>query len=311
MRWVLAQLCVWCFGLICLHSASAESVRLATYNLNNYLVMDRTVGAVWRPSYPKPEAEKTIIREVIKESLPDVLALQEMGTLPFLEELRADLALDGVHYPYAIHLEGVDQVRHLAVLSKFAPLEVVKHTDLDFKYQEGREAVKRGMLELSFEHSDGSIYKLFVVHLKSRWSDVKADPESELRRTREAEACRNRIIERTYEMGITDFLVAGDFNDHPGSGALRRFCRRGDLNIGSLVPAYDSRGEQWTYFYHKEVVYSKVDGFVVSGTLAPQVQAGDGHIVDIPGSLIGSDHRMVYLDLGERRDKKEEIRKKR
>ena len=297
MRGVFVQLCVWCLGLVCLCSASAESVRLATYNLNNYLVMDRTVGGVWRPSYPKPEAEKTLIREVIKEALPDVLALQEMGPLPFLEELRADLALDGVHYPYAIHLEGIDQVRHLAVLSKIAPIEVVKHTDLDFKYEGAREEVKRGMLELSFGRSNGSVYKLFVVHLKSRWSDVNADPECELRRTREAEACRNRIIERSYEMGITDFLVAGDFNDHPGSGALRRFCRRGNLAIGSLVPAYDSRGEQWTYFYHKEVVYSKVDGFVVSETLAPQVQGGDGHIVDIAGALIGSDHRMVYLDL--------------
>ena len=297
MRSVLRQLCLWCSGLLCLHSASAEPIRLATYNLNNYLVMDRHVGAVWRPSYPKPEGEKAIIREVIKESLPDVLAVQEMGTLPFLEELRADLAQAGVHYPYAIHLKAADEVRHLAVLSKLPPVEVVKHQDLDFKYQDSRELVKRGMLEVSFERSDGRVFKLFVVHLKSRWTDLKADPESQQRRTREAEACRNRIIERTYDMGVTDFLIAGDFNDHPGSGTLRRFHQRGRLNIGALVPASDSRGEQWTYFYHKQVVYSLVDGFVVSGTLSPQVEAGDGHIVDIPSALIGSDHRMVYLDL--------------
>ncbi|WP_162029260.1 MULTISPECIES: endonuclease/exonuclease/phosphatase family protein [unclassified Lentimonas] len=296
---MLSQLYLCCLGLLCLCSASAESVRLATYNLNNYLVMDRHVGAVWRPSYPKPEAEKAIIREVIKGSLPDVLALQEMGTLPFLEELRADLAQDGVHYPYAIHMEGVDEVRHLAVLSKLPPVEVVKHEDLDFKYIDGRELVKRGMLEVSFERSDGSRFKLFVVHLKSRWTDVKADPDSQLRRTREAEACRNRIVERTYDMGVTDFIIAGDFNDHPGSGTLRRFYQRGRLKIGALVPASDSRGEQWTYYYHKQVVYSLVDGFVVSGSLSPQIEAGDGHIVDIPGALIGSDHRMVYLDLVE------------
>ncbi|CAA6676917.1 endonuclease/exonuclease/phosphatase family protein [Lentimonas sp. CC6] len=299
MRLMLSQLYLCCLGLLCLCSASAESVRLATYNLNNYLVMDRHVGAVWRPSYPKPEAEKAIIREVIKGSLPDVLALQEMGTLPFLEELRADLAQDGVHYPYAIHMEGVDEVRHLAVLSKLPPVEVVKHEDLDFKYIDGRELVKRGMLEVSFGRSDGSRFKLFVVHLKSRWTDVKADPDSQLRRTREAEACRNRIVERTYDMGVADFIIAGDFNDHPGSGTLRRFYQRGRLKIGALVPASDSRGEQWTYYYHKQVVYSLVDGFVVSGSLSPQIEAGDGHIVDIPGALIGSDHRMVYLDLVE------------
>ena len=297
MRLVLGQLYLCCLGLFCLGSASAESVRLATYNVNNYLVMDRHVGAAWRPSYPKPEAEKTILREVIKGTLPDVLALQEMGALPFLEELRADLAQDGVHYPYVVHMEGTDEVRHLAVLSKLPPVDVVKHRDLDFKYFEGRELVKRGMLEVSFERSDGSRFKLFVVHLKSRWSDVQADPDSQLRRTREAEACRDRIVERTYDIGVTDFIIAGDFNDHPDSGTLRRFYQRGSLKIGSLVPASDSRGEQWTHFYHKQVVYSLVDGFVVSGTLSPQIETGDGHIVDIPGALIGSDHRMVYLDL--------------
>ena len=299
MRLMLRELCIFGVGFTCLLSASGKSIRLATYNLNNYLVMDRHVGAVWRPSYPKPEADKTIIREVIKQSLPDILAVQEMGTPPFLEELRADLAQDGVHYPYAIHMEGEDEVRHLAVLSKLLPSEVVKHQDLNFKYQDGRERVKRGMLELSFERSDDSIFKLFVVHLKSRWSDVKADPESQQRRTREAEACRNRIIERTFDMGVTDFLIAGDFNDHPVSGTLRRFYRKGSLSIGALVPASDSRGEQWTYYYNKQVVYSLVDGFVVSGSLAPQVETGNGHIVDASSVLIGSDHRMVYLDLTE------------
>lgn len=299
MRLVLAQICIGCLGVVCWHSAVAESRRFATYNLQNYLIMDRMVDGAWRPSYPKPEAEKALIRAVIQEGLPDVLAIQEMGPRPFLQELRADLAQEGLDYPYAIHLEGVDEVRHLAVLSKLAPVEVVKHTDLHFKYEGAREAVKRGMLELSFQRVDGRVYKLFVVHLKSRWSDVKGDPGSELRRTREAEACRNRIIERTYELGVLDFLIAGDFNAHLGSAAIRRFCSRGDLSIAAPVPAYDSRGEQWTYFYHKHVVYSKVDGFIVSGTLAPHVQSGAGQIVDIAGALLGSDHRMVYLDLGE------------
>ena len=299
MRFVLSQCCLLLVAGFCQQSAHAKSIRLATYNLNNYLVMDRHVGAVWRPSYPKPEADKTIIRQVIKQALPDILAVQEIGTLPFLEELRADLAQQGVHYPYAIHLAGVDQVRHLAVLSKLAPAAVVKHNDLDFKYQNGRKRVKRGMLELSFKRSDGSVFKLFVVHLKSRWTNVKADPESQQRRSREAEACRNRIIERSYDLGVTDFMIVGDFNDHPASATLRRFYRKGDFDIGALLPASDSRGEQWTYFYHKQVVYSLVDGFVVSGTLMPEVVAGEGHIVDIPGVLFGSDHRMVYLDLAE------------
>ena len=292
------DLFVGLIALLLFHSfAFGESVRLATYNLENYLVMDRYVNDAWRKSYPKPESEKAVIRKAIKQAMPDILAVQEIGPLSFLKELKADLAQEGIEYPYFSHMQGDDTVRHLAVLSKLAPVEVVRHQDLEINYQNRRQFVKRGMLELSFEQSNGKVFKLFVVHLKSRWTNVKSDPESLHRRTLEAEACRNRIIERTFEMGIMDFIIAGDFNDHPESAPLRRFCQRGDLALGTLVPAFDSRGECWTHYYSREVVYSLVDGFIVSELLFPQIKGGRGHILDMPDVLEGSDHRMVYLDM--------------
>ncbi len=277
-------------------SIRADSLRIATYNLRNYLVMDRQVEASWRPSYPKPESEKTMIREVIHSTVPDILLVQEIGGVDFLEELRADLALDGLDYPYAIHLEGADPDRHLAILSMLPAQEVVKHTDLEFKYLERREVVKRGMLEVCFEGPDGQPFSVFAVHLKSRWSQDDDDPESALRRTREAEACRNRIVARTTELGVKNYIIAGDFNDVPGSAAMRRFYQRGSLAVGSFLPAADSRGEVWTYFYEKEATYQSVDGFVVSPDFLSYVSAGRGNIVDLPGALSGSDHRMVYAD---------------
>jgi endonuclease/exonuclease/phosphatase family metal-dependent hydrolase len=286
-------------GLSCvlLISEGFAELRVATYNLNNYLIMDRRVADRWQPSYPKPESEKVIIRQIILENAPDILALQEMGTPGFLEELRADLANEGLDYAHAVHLSGPDPERHVALLSKVPPVEVVKHTDLDFKYFDQRERVKRGMLELVFEGENGEVFKLFIVHLKSKYTVHKKDPESQLRRTREAQACRNRIVERTFDIGVDRFLVAGDFNDHPDSGPLRRFYSRGELQLGDLVPAADSRGEVWTYFYERRGQYSLVDGFVVSPEMAPNIKAGRGYIVDTPGALDGSDHRMVYLDL--------------
>ena len=259
--------------------------------------MDRYVKGVWRKSYPKPESEKAAIRKVIQQMKPDVLALQEIGPHSFVEELKADLAQEGVVYSHAIHLRGDDSVRHLAVLSKIAPVEVVRHQDLEIDYQRKCKFVKRGMLELSFAKSDGSVFKFFVIHLKSRRTNIKTDPKSRQRRTLEAEACRDRIVERTFEMGITDFIVAGDFNDHPESAPLRRFYKRGNLDIGTLVPASDSRGERWTHYYRREAVYSLVDGFIVSTSLLPEIKDQCGHIADAPGTLEGSDHRMVYMDL--------------
>ncbi len=297
MRSFSRQLLLVVFSSVLLLSDANADLRIATYNVYNYLVMDRRVADRWRPSYPKPEAEKAIIQQVILQTRPDILALQEMGPPEFLQELRADLAEAGLYYEHTLHLSGPDPVRHLAVLSQVPPVEVVPHTDLDFKYFDDRELVKRGMLEVVFEHEAGEVFKLFVVHLKSKLTEEREDPQSQLRRTREAEACRNRIIERTFDLGVDRFLVAGDFNDHPDSGPLRRFYRRGDLQLGQLVPAADSRGEVWTHFFERRGLYSLIDGFVASPAMGPYVKGGRGYIVDTPGVLDGSDHRMVYLDL--------------
>ena len=289
--------CCVAVSIFLIGSVFGESIRLATYNLNNYLVTDRHVNGTWRPSYPKPEAEKAVVRRVIRQVLPDILVVQEIGTLPFLKELKADLELENIEYPYTIHMEGSDPVRHMAVLTKLEPVEVVRHQNLNFTYRGKRELVKRGMLELSFEQMDGAVFKLFVVHLKSRRTNIKADPESLQCRTLEAEACRDRIIERTFKMDITDFIVAGDFNDHPASAPLRRFYKRGKQKLGDLVFATDSRGERWTHYYRKEATYSLVDGFIVSQSLSPKIKDNKGYIVDGPDVLEGSDHRMVYVDL--------------
>jgi endonuclease/exonuclease/phosphatase family metal-dependent hydrolase len=258
--------------------------------------MDRNVAGSWRPNYPKPEREKVAVRDVIQAARPDILVLQEMGTLDFLEELRADLNQEGLHYPYAVHLSGPDPVRHVAMLSMYPPEEVVKHKHLDFKYFEGRQKVKRGLLEVTFRDADNKRFTIFGLHLKSRWTDDKRDPESEMRRTREAEACRNLIISRTVDVGHDRFMVVGDFNSHPGGATLRRFYKRGKLNFGTQLTAYDTRGAVWTYFYQKESEYKAVDGFVLSKALVPEVEAGTGHIVDTVSALHGSDHRMVYAD---------------
>lgn len=295
---VWQKLKVGCIAILLFKSLSyGEPIRIATYNVENYLIMDRSVNGKWQKSYPKPESEKTVIRRTILETMPDILVLQEIGPLPFLKELKEDLSQEGITYAHFAHMQGHDAVRHLAVLSKVEPVEVVYHQDLEISYQNKRFLVKRGMLELSFELSKGDRIKLFVVHLKSRWTNVASDPESQKRRTLEAKACRDRIIERTFEMGIADFMVAGDFNDHPTSAPLKRFYQRGDLTLGTLVPAFDSKGERWTHYYDREVVYSMVDGFIASESLFPRIEDQHGSIADAPDALKGSDHRMVYLDL--------------
>ena len=116
-------------------SLYAETLTIATYNVNNYLITTRIVQGAFRKDYPKPETEKTALRANIKALDADIIALQEMGARPFLDELLRDLKHDGADYPYAELLDSPDDPdRHLAVLSRRPFTLVRKHTDLTFKY---------------------------------------------------------------------------------------------------------------------------------------------------------------------------------
>src|SRR3954462_10596084 len=81
-------------------AVGAETITVATYNIENYGPADRMTEAGFRQNYPKPEAEKASLRRVIRGLNADVLVLQEMGAAPYLEELRRDLKAGGLAYGY-------------------------------------------------------------------------------------------------------------------------------------------------------------------------------------------------------------------
>ncbi len=275
---------------------AAAPVRVATFNVYNYLVMDRRVDGHFRPHYPKPEKEKTAVRTVIREFRPDVLALQEIGPASYLEELRRDLADEGCIYPYGQVLEAADPERHVAVLSRLPFARVNPHPEITFKYFGEPEPVKRGLLEVTFASPSGN-WTLFIVHLKSRYTDRVDDPMSADRRVREARAVRDVILEEFPRPTSARFIIAGDLNDTTGSKALIALRQRGGTKISELLPTMDSRGETWTHRYEKEDTYSRVDFLLVSPGLLPSIVRRQATIDDGAASLDGSDHRLVYLDL--------------
>ncbi|WP_309382675.1 endonuclease/exonuclease/phosphatase family protein [Cerasicoccus frondis] len=277
-------------------SLAAETVRVASYNLYNYLDTDRWVDGHYRMAYPKPEAEKTAARKVIVAAKPDILALQEIGGPLHLEELRQDLKKAGLDYPYAECLIGPDENRRIAVLSKI-PFAAKGHTDLDFKYFDGREVIKRGLLEVTFGEGDAA-WTLFVVHLKSRWTNRDDDPQSGARRTGEAQAARDFIREVYPPDSDPRYLVVGDFNDTKRSAPVRRFLSVGKTELTQLPEAVDSRGEAWTFHYRAEDKYERVDYILASPALAPFIVGGQTHIYDgQPETSQASDHRLLYVDL--------------
>lgn len=276
----------------------AETLTVATYNVENYTLADRMVDGVYRQAYPKPEAEKTALRAVIRGLGADVLALQEIGGEGFLRELQRDLKGEGLDYPYAEVLNGADPDRHVAVLSRRPFTAVTRHTDLSFGYFGKVENVKRGLLELRLAMAGGEL-TIFVVHLKSRYTERKDDPEAALQRTGEATAVRDRVLGIFPEPERARFLIAGDFNDTRASRPVRTLLERGKTKIADCLPVADGRGEVWTHFYKREAAYSQVDHLLVSPGLLPLVRGRAGRIFDAPETMAASDHRPVVtvLDL--------------
>jgi endonuclease/exonuclease/phosphatase family metal-dependent hydrolase len=281
------------FGSVVLASAG---LTLATYNVENYLVADRMVDGVYRDAYPKPENEKNALRQVIKSMAPDILALQEMGTQPFLDELLRDLKNDGVDYPYVTLLDGPDPDRHVAVLSKIPFKEINPHTKVPVLVMGKKDNVKRGLLEVSFATTEGEL-TLFVIHLKSRRTEQKEDVEGVKRRQEEAEAVRDLILKRFPDPAKGRFILCGDWNDTRNSKPVKSLQKRGETVLGEILRASDSRGEVWTHSYYKEDSYSRIDYFFVSPLVKPVVRNGRAQIYDGPGVSDASDHRPVVLTL--------------
>ncbi|HRE84162.1 MAG TPA: endonuclease/exonuclease/phosphatase family protein [Opitutaceae bacterium] len=289
-RWILTV----CILVSLAWTEAGAELTVATYNVQNYTLADRRVDGVFRRGYPKPEAEKSALRAVLRSLNADVLILQEMGTLSYLEELQRDLSAEGIRYPYAGVVNAADTDRHLAFLSRIAPEHVVEHTDLALTYFGKREPVKRGLLELRLR-SGGQRLVLFGVHLKSRYTDRPDDPESKLRRAGEAVAIRDRIFQR-----VSDdewYVILGDFNDVKSSRPIQAILRRGKTPLSFLTVAADTRGEAWTYRFARDDVYSRVDHILVSPALQALLGTRRAEILDLAEVDVASDHRPVKLRL--------------
>src|SRR5258708_18135845 len=111
-------------ALITVHAA--DNFRVATYNVEGYL------DAPTQTRSAKSNDSKVKVRECIRALKPDVLALQEVGTVDALLELRDSLKADGLDLPYWEHVAGHDTNIHVAILSKFPFSASHPHTNEDF-----------------------------------------------------------------------------------------------------------------------------------------------------------------------------------
>ncbi|MDB6122095.1 MAG: Endonuclease/exonuclease/phosphatase [Pedosphaera sp.] len=276
---------------------AADTFRIATYNVENYLDEPTSTRRV------KPDESKAKVRESILALKPDVIALQEMGTTNALLELQASLKSKGLDLPYWEHITGYDTNIHIAILSKFPFTARHPHTNDNFLLTGRRFRVSRGFAEVEIKPTTNYSFTLISAHLKSRRPVPVAD-EAELR-LEEAKILREKIDQHLAADPNINLVVLGDFNDLHDTKPIKTI--RGPRGKKSLIdtrPAERNGDEQphsdrrlaarniaWTHFYAVEDTYSRVDYLLLSHGMAREWNTNDTYVLSIPNWGTASDHR--------------------
>jgi endonuclease/exonuclease/phosphatase family metal-dependent hydrolase len=283
-------------GLFFLECAAAETFRVGTYNLENYVEPDTTARL------PKPAEARAKIRESILAMKPDVLALQEMGGSGALLELRESLKMGGLDFLHWELVHGFDTNIHVAVLSRFPLVARHPHTNDGFLLGGRRFQVSRGFAEVEVQVNAKYKFTLITAHLKSRRPIAQAD-EAEMRE-QEAIVLREKIDADFKSNPELNLVVLGDFNDTKDSRTVRAIVGRGRTKLLDTRPGErngdtaraggektDQRQVTWTHFYAKEDTYSRIDYLMVSPGMAREWLPEETFIVTVPNWGVGSDHR--------------------
>ncbi len=258
--------------------------------------MDRIVEGKWlgiirNLKKRKALSERRFLAFVLTSSL-----CKKSASQMHLEELRRDLSNQGLEYKGSAWLEAHDSERHVAALWRSnLEVDVVNHINLPIKYMGKVDFVKRGMLELKISGKQ-STWSLFNLHLKSKYTNFKSDPLSTLRRTLEGRAARDKIIKRFPELERERFLIVGDLNDSPVSGAVRALTKKGSRILSIPIQCVDANESRWTHYYKKEDSYTRID-YLLRSPGWTELSDVTGQIFNRPDYYEGSDHRMIWVDL--------------
>jgi endonuclease/exonuclease/phosphatase family metal-dependent hydrolase len=288
------------FVLLCTALAiHGATFRVATYNVQNYL--DGPAGT--RPA--KTAEAKAKVRESIRASGADVIALQEIGGTNALAELCENLRRDGCDYPFRELVHAWDTNINVAVISRFPIVARRPHTNDSFLLFGKRHYVKRGFAEVDIQVNSRYTFTLLTAHLKSKLTIFDAD-EQELREE-EATMLRARIDAILGARPNANLVVTGDLNDTRDSKPVRSVISAGRKNaLIDARPAEQNGDDQpgsharypapritWTHYYGKEDSYRRIDYLLLSRGMAREWQSNGTFIVKVPNWGVGSDHRPI------------------
>jgi endonuclease/exonuclease/phosphatase family metal-dependent hydrolase len=287
------------FALFGSLAIGADTFRVATYNVENYL--DQPTES--RPQ-PKSAAAKAKIRESIHALNPDVLALEEMGGFGALMELRGSLKAEGLDFPYWEFVSGEDTNIHVAVLSKLPIVARRPHTNEGFLLDGRRFRVSRGFAEVDIRAAPDFTFTLITAHLKSRRAVPEANEAEQ--RLQEAKILRG-IVDKDFAANPNaKLIVLGDFNDVKDSDSTKEIIGRGRFKLVDTRPAehngdnapaenawFEPRNITWTHYFGKEDTYSRIDYILLSSRMARTWVKSDTYVLTLANWGVASDHRPI------------------
>jgi endonuclease/exonuclease/phosphatase family metal-dependent hydrolase len=275
--------------------ARAETFRVATYNVENYL--DDTASRCC----VKSAASKAKVRLCIRALRPDVLALQEIGSVAALLELRAALNAEGLDFPHWEHVAGSDANVHVAILSRFPFSARRPYTDDSFELCGQRFRVRRGFAEVDVQINPGCQCTLLSAHLKSK--NVVPEGDAAALRLEEAKLLRSKIDARLAANTEAKLIVLGDFNDTEDSATLKIIRGTSEGELFDPRPSGRATANQqqtvteqipaWTAYWEEMDRYERIDYLLMSQALRADWVAMESHVLAMPDWKTASDHRPV------------------
>ena len=266
-------------------------LRFVSYNVKNWLGMERYVDRKPVKEAPKPQNEKEAVIAILVRQMPDVIGLCEIGSAGDLAEVQQLLKDEGVVLPYLHYIGGSDPVRHLGFLSRYPIVATGKPEKMDYQIQGKTFGWNRGVLDVTIQ-ANGKPYHFLGVHFKSK-REVEEGDEEEMRRS-EARLLRRHIDGIFARNPDERLIVYGDFNDTRASVAAKHvFGSYNDPGYLTAVAARDAVGTSWTHYWALHDIYSRIDFIAVSKALKPDTHFKAARVLDEPEWETASDHRAV------------------
>lgn len=248
-------------------------LKIATYNVENLFDLEKTTfrykeykpngESLWNYKHYKIKLRN--IAKVIKDIDADIIGLQEIGSLKALKDLKKELKVQGLYYPYYKIANKKSTAIKVAFLSKI-PFSYTKEISVTHSYK------YRNILEAKVTLHGKDLY-IFNNHWKS-----KSGPES--MRILSAKQLRTRVEEIGLDNNI---ILLGDFNsdyeeyikfqrkrrhnDTQGKTGINHILKtieKGEDNLYNLW--YDEVEEKrYSYIYKRKK--EALDNIIISQTL--------------------------------------------